>query len=234
MADIFDRVRYTETRARGYIEDWNPTAGTQATLFEIQSVLSEYRAHLPMTARQIFYRLIGRNVIAKTEQSYQRLLSILTKARRAEIIPFSSIRDDGTEARHAGGYDDPDEFASYLARNLEVFADVRGGDLFLAVVVHRGEERAGHEYRSGHYVREEQPMATEVTERTGHDICVRTDSTDRLTAWQIIQFGEELQAQDPPKGVCIEHQLSNTGHLVELSARWTRYPPPLPDGQAGG
>jgi hypothetical protein len=44
-----------------------------------------------------------------------------------------------------------EQLTVYLARNLEVFADVRGGDLFLAVVVHRGAESVGREYRSGHY-----------------------------------------------------------------------------------
>jgi hypothetical protein len=110
VADIFDQVVYTETRARGYTLDWNPTVDTQNTLFAINQVLAEYRAYLPMTARQIFYRLIGQNVIAKSENSYQRLLSILTKARRAELIPFSSIRDDGTVSRTAGGWDDPDQW----------------------------------------------------------------------------------------------------------------------------
>lgn len=40
----------------------------------------------------------------------------------------------------------------YLAKQLENFADQRGGDVFLAVVVDRGEERGSHQYRSGHFV----------------------------------------------------------------------------------
>ena len=53
---------------------------------------------------------------------------------------------------------DLDQFAkdmtAYVAAQLERFADIRGGDLYLALSVKRGGECASHEYRSGHYVKD--------------------------------------------------------------------------------
>jgi hypothetical protein len=113
MPDIFDQVVYTNTRARGWIT-WNPNPETDRTLGAIERILREYRDYLPMTARQIFYRLIGQNQIIKTEQSYQRLLAILTKARRSGRIDFSAIRDDGTVSQAYAGWDDPEQWLRSL------------------------------------------------------------------------------------------------------------------------
>jgi hypothetical protein len=61
------------------------------------------------------------------------------------------------------GIDDLEAFAKgmtgYVAENLERFADPRGADVYVAVAVDRGSERAAHEYRSGHFVKEEDPGA---------------------------------------------------------------------------
>lgn len=59
--------------------------------------LEEYRAHLPMTARQIFYRLVGAYAYPKDEAGYGRLIEMLNRARRARMIPMESIRDDRAE-----------------------------------------------------------------------------------------------------------------------------------------
>lgn len=48
-----------------------------------------------------------------------------------------------------------EDMTSYLAANLERFGDPRGADLLLVVVAQRGDESAAQEYRSGHYVRDE-------------------------------------------------------------------------------
>lgn len=57
-----------------------------------------------------------------------------------------------------GGIDDLEAFAQgmagYIAENLERFADPRGADVFVQVVVDRDGETGGHAYRSGHFVKE--------------------------------------------------------------------------------
>jgi hypothetical protein len=80
---------------------------------QVRAILEEYRAHLPMTARQIFYRLVGAYAYPKDEAGYGRLIEMLNRARRARMIPMESIRDDRAESMGgAGGYRDKDEFWS--------------------------------------------------------------------------------------------------------------------------
>ena len=82
-------------RPRGFITDWRPRAATHQLLDEAQAVLDEYRDQLPLTLRQIFYRLVGAHGYEKTEQAYKRLGELLNKARRARLIDMDAIRDDG-------------------------------------------------------------------------------------------------------------------------------------------
>jgi hypothetical protein len=46
-----------------------------------------------------------------------------------------------------------EQYTRYLVGNLTPFAEPRGADLFVAVVVKRGEDSGGHEYRDGAYVK---------------------------------------------------------------------------------
>lgn len=94
-------------RPRGFIE-WNPQAKTKALIEQVQSVLSEYQQHLPLTLRQVFYRLVGAHEYAKTEKAYDRLCENMNRARRARLIPFSAIRDDGFHGAHWLGYSGPE------------------------------------------------------------------------------------------------------------------------------
>lgn len=95
---------YVRTRPRGYAP-WAPHAATRILLAQINTVLEEYAAHLPMTARQLFYRLVGSANYSKTELAYDRLCEALNRARRAGFIDMAAIRDDGTTADLAGGFD---------------------------------------------------------------------------------------------------------------------------------
>jgi len=125
--DILDRVFYEFTRPRGY-NAWAPNPTSAILVSEIQAILIEYAAYLPLTARQIYYRLVGRNTLPKTEQAYQRLLSALTKARRAQMISFDSIRDDGATSSQYGGWGGPEDFIRSLPRWADGYErDLREG-----------------------------------------------------------------------------------------------------------
>ncbi|MDO5643880.1 MAG: hypothetical protein Q4G26_16020 [Paracoccus sp. (in: a-proteobacteria)] len=82
------------TRVRGFAP-WNPQQKTLVLLDQVKEVLDEYRDHLPLTIRQIFYRMVGRHGYDKTENAYARLCETLNRARRAQLIDFWAIRDDG-------------------------------------------------------------------------------------------------------------------------------------------
>lgn len=104
---------YTRTRPRGFA-DWTPQAKTAVLLDQVQAVLVEYRAHLPLSLRQVFYRLVGRHGYDKTERAYQRLGETVNKARRARLIPMGAIRDDGLTSRTPGGYDGVEDFRDVI------------------------------------------------------------------------------------------------------------------------
>lgn len=96
-------------RPRGFAA-WTPQARTQPLLTAIQTVLETYRDNLPLTGRQIFYRLVGTEGYDKTEASYKRLLETLNRARRADLIPMAAIRDDGATTVSAGCFKSAESF----------------------------------------------------------------------------------------------------------------------------
>jgi hypothetical protein len=86
--------RYKATRPRGFAS-WRPQKATQQLLVSVALVLEEYADYLPLTVRQVFYRLVGHHDYPKTEADYNALCEKLNRARRAGLIPFDAIRDDG-------------------------------------------------------------------------------------------------------------------------------------------
>src|SRR5262245_5088760 len=87
-------ARRGRLRVRGFAP-WSPQEATLQLLDQGRSVLTEYAEHLPLTLRQIFYRLVGAHGYEKTENAYERLGEHLNRARRARLIGMDSIRDDG-------------------------------------------------------------------------------------------------------------------------------------------
>jgi hypothetical protein len=102
-------VQRVRTRVRGFAP-WSPEKATLALLDQVQGVLAEYADHLPLTIRQIFYRLVGAHDYEKTERAYQRLAEHLNRARRARIIPMDVIRDDGGVISEPNHWDSVEQF----------------------------------------------------------------------------------------------------------------------------
>ena len=114
--DLLGGARRGKTRPRGFIEAWKPRPETEALLVQIDAVLDEYRAYMPLTIRQIFYRLVGAHGYVKTKKSYTRLHETLNTARRAQRVPMTAIRDDGGQKIEPFSWADEDEFLrSYKA-----------------------------------------------------------------------------------------------------------------------
>lgn len=113
------------SRPRGYAR-WDPKPDTLRLVGQVGEVLDEYREHLPLTVRQVFYRLVGAFGYAKTEQAYSRLCEHVVRARRAGMIPFSSIRDDGTASLGGDyGYAGPEEFWQAVKRSADGYSRLR-------------------------------------------------------------------------------------------------------------
>lgn len=107
-------------RPKGYAP-WSPRTETRRVIGQIEDVLTEYRDYLPMTNRQIFYRLVGAFSYPKTERGYANLCEYLSRARRSGVIPFESIRDDGISVMAANHYVDEDHFYEQVRELGESF-----------------------------------------------------------------------------------------------------------------
>jgi len=108
-------------RPRGFLPSWKPQAKTEALLAQVERVLLEYVSYLPLTCRQIFYRLVGAHRYDKTEQAYDRLCEALNKARRAHLIPFEHIRDDDAPLPEMLDVEDEAEVVGNLRWNARHF-----------------------------------------------------------------------------------------------------------------
>jgi hypothetical protein len=108
-------------RPRGFIENWSPRDETRALLDAVIGVLAEYAELLPLTIRQIFYRLVGRCSCAKTERAYKRLAELLNTARRARLIDMDAVRDDDFARRAPQSYASVDEFLSAVEDAAKAF-----------------------------------------------------------------------------------------------------------------
>ncbi|MCX6924086.1 MAG: hypothetical protein NT154_12885, partial [Verrucomicrobia bacterium] len=68
----------------------------------IIAILGEIR---PATVRQVFYQLVSRGVIAKTEAEYKRtVVRLLTVMRREQAVPFGWIADNTRWMRKPSSY----------------------------------------------------------------------------------------------------------------------------------
>jgi hypothetical protein len=90
-----------------------------ALLNQAKAVLVEYAEQLPLTLRQIFYRLVGVYAYEKSERAYKRLTELMNKARHAEVVEMSDIRDDGFTSDQPLFFEDVDDFLNDIAGHAE-------------------------------------------------------------------------------------------------------------------
>jgi hypothetical protein len=116
-AAVVKERRGVTGRVKGFAA-WRPHKKTEALLVDIERVLEEYRAYLPMTVRQVFYRLVGKGY-PKSESFYDKVLEACLRARRSRRISFAAIRDDGVSrlGGESGTYESPQE---YYERHEEI------------------------------------------------------------------------------------------------------------------
>lgn len=108
------------TRPRGFIQ-WKPRQAVLARLDMINEVLEQYIEHLPLTIRQIFYRLVGAYDYPKTEKDYGNLCETLNRARRAGFVDMNAIRDDGFNIDRFQGYDNGRHWLENIKQHLDDF-----------------------------------------------------------------------------------------------------------------
>ena len=135
ITDLLGGAERGRVRARGFA-DWSPRAETLALLARVNAVLGEYADHLPLTLRQIFYRLVGAHGYEKTEQAYERLGAHLVRARRARLIQMDAIRDDGGTVMRPTMWESAEEYlAAVRARAGRLMLDRTAGQKTRLTVV---------------------------------------------------------------------------------------------------
>jgi len=107
-------------RPRGFAP-WRPQGDTEALLTDVRSVLEAFADYLPLTVRQIFYRLVATVGFPKRERDYKRLANILVRARRAGLVSWDAIRDDGFHKPGNLGWDGPTDVVAAFERTIEGF-----------------------------------------------------------------------------------------------------------------
>lgn len=109
------------TRPRG-LAPWRPQKRALQTVENVKLVLDQYAAYVPLTIRQIFYRLVAQHLIDKTDNDYKRLSGYCNRARRAGMLPFDVIRDDGVTEIAGIFQSGPDDVLRYVHNLPKRFA----------------------------------------------------------------------------------------------------------------
>lgn len=111
---------YTHTRVRG-LASWQPRGKTLLLIEQVCEVLDEYADSLPLTVRQVFYRLVAAHDYPKDERAYARLGEMLVRARRAGVIPFAALRDDGAVIAGSPGFHGKPDFLAAVRAAAEAY-----------------------------------------------------------------------------------------------------------------
>jgi hypothetical protein len=91
---------------------------TKADIEEIRSaILDIINEDPPMTVRQVFYQLVTRSIIDKTEDQYQgTVIRLMTEMRLDGSLPFSAVVDESRRVRITQTYDNIKDALEHTAR----------------------------------------------------------------------------------------------------------------------
>lgn len=100
------------------LASYSPYGRRKRLLAHVREVLETYVSLLPLTVRQIYYRLVATHAEYPKEQKfYKGLVETLALARRGGLIDWDAIRDDGIRTEHCGtGFSSLENFKSYIGR----------------------------------------------------------------------------------------------------------------------
>lgn len=102
--------------ARETFEVWRPRAAAAPLVQLAQEIGADYAAQgYPMTARQMYYQFVARDVIENTYRSYKNLCSILDKARMGGLLDWDYIEDRTRNVYGTDGHSESPERTIELA-----------------------------------------------------------------------------------------------------------------------
>lgn len=97
-------------RERGFAP-WSPEPESLELVEHVRTVLVLFAAYLPVTIRQVFYRLVATIGYPKDEKAYSRLCEVLVRARRSGVLSWDDFRDDGFTRTSSTAWSSPADWA---------------------------------------------------------------------------------------------------------------------------
>lgn len=86
------------------------TAQSKELITTAEGIIDEYQAQgFSLTLRQLYYQFVARGLLPNTEQSYSKLGNVISDARRAGLINWSSIEDRTRFLRKLSSWDTPQD-----------------------------------------------------------------------------------------------------------------------------
>ena len=81
-------------------------------LSKVRAVLNEFQEYKPLTLRQIFYQLVGKDYIPNTRSQYNMLSNLLKWARLDGYVSWNDLEDRVRAHHSSGGYENKAQFIS--------------------------------------------------------------------------------------------------------------------------
>ena len=82
----------------------------------VQEIVREYKEYIPLTVRQIYYQLVGRDLIENNINSYKRICELLSNARLEGLLNWNVIEDRTREFYNNSGFDNSKQFINQESR----------------------------------------------------------------------------------------------------------------------
>jgi len=101
-------------------ENFNFKEASLATLETADSIIREYRQKYDMglTLRQLYYQFVARDLLENTQRNYNNLGTLITKGRKAGVIDWSGIHDEGRSAKRRWGDQTPEAVVDNISSLL--------------------------------------------------------------------------------------------------------------------
>ena len=90
---------------------WAWTEKQQQRLQDVQAIIADLEAYLPLTLRQVFYQLVASEKVENSKSAYTGLSKLLKWARIDGLIPWEALQDRGRIFHDLTGWADRGDFA---------------------------------------------------------------------------------------------------------------------------
>jgi hypothetical protein len=116
---------------------------TKATIKNIrQAIYDVIDDDTPMTVRQVFYQLVARGIIEKTEAAYKgTVIRLMTEMRLGGDLPWDWVVDESRRVRITETYD---SIADAIEKTAESALRARSMSRLRRGLVREGRSRRGH------------------------------------------------------------------------------------------